>query len=110
MSGKDKTDNIDNTTSVVDDNDQIADGVKKDPYYLTSSDNSGLIMTHVQLKYNNYDELEKAMDIALRTKKKIRICWWLNSQTKSRNRSRGRLLDYKHHDGFLDFEYHWARA
>ncbi|KAI5675263.1 hypothetical protein M9H77_06213 [Catharanthus roseus] len=49
--------------------------IKKDAYYLASSDSPGLIITIVQLKENdkdnNYAEWAKAMCLALRSKKKL---------------------------------------
>ena len=41
------------------------------PYYLTSGDNPGIIVTPVQLKGDNYDEWSKAVRNAFRAKKKL---------------------------------------
>ncbi|KAJ0031329.1 hypothetical protein Pint_14443 [Pistacia integerrima] len=41
------------------------------PYYLSTSDNPGNIITQVQLKGDNYDEWARAMRTALRAKKKF---------------------------------------
>lgn len=41
------------------------------PYYLTSGDNLGIVVTSVQLKEDNYDEWSKAVRNAFRAKKKL---------------------------------------
>lgn len=66
MTGRDET-----TTNIIDDDDQVLENIKKDAYFLTSSDSLHLILTQVQLKEDNYNELVKAMRLALRAKKKL---------------------------------------
>ena len=41
------------------------------PHTLTSADNPGSLVTHVQMKGTNYEEWAKAMRVALRAKKKL---------------------------------------
>jgi len=41
------------------------------PYTLTSADNPGSLVTHVQMKGTNYEEWAKSMRVALRAKKKL---------------------------------------
>lgn len=52
-------------------NDSANDNMKKDVYYLASSNRPGPIITHVQLKNDNYDKWAKAMKLSLRSNRKL---------------------------------------
>lgn len=62
---------IDTSTNMEEDSDTKSRTVKKDAYFVASSDESDLIITQVQLKDNNYVEWAKAMCLVLLTKKKM---------------------------------------
>ena len=49
----------------------IVNKVTISPYFLSTNDNPGNIITQVQLKGQNYDEWAKAVRTALRAKKKF---------------------------------------
>lgn len=44
---------------------------KRSPYFLSSSDNPGMVLTHVQLKGENYEEWAKVFKGSLRAKTKV---------------------------------------
>lgn len=60
-------------TTVIEDDDQINDNIRKDAYHLAFSDSAHLILTQVKLKEDNYDKWVKAMLLALRAKKKLAL-------------------------------------
>lgn len=90
----------------MEDDDQINDHIRRDAYHLVSLDSPHLILTQLQLKEHNYDEWVKAMRLALRAKKKTRVCGRLDSKTEIKHYRRRGMVDHQHNGGFVDFKHH----